>query len=89
MTGRIEMLFTEIENGVTNMECNIEIHHFTKADICKVVSTLLEHLDVTTTDWKAWEISQMVDRFLSDHDEMKKNGFDFEEWLKNENESNN
>lgn len=86
MTGRIEMVFTEVENGVTNMECNIEIHHFTKADICVAVDKLLEHLDVTTTDWKMWEVQEQVKQLLADFDEMKKNGFDFEEWKRQQSE---
>lgn len=85
MTGRIEMVFTE-ENGKTGMGCKVEVYDCSKADLCTAVSHLLEHLNITEADWKTWKISQMVKELLADFDEMKKNGFDFEEWKRKQSE---
>ena len=85
MKGRIEMVFTE-ENGKTEMNCEIEMYDFTKADVCTAVSKLLEHLNITEADWRTWKMSQMVKELLADFDEMKKNSFDFEEWKRQQSE---
>lgn len=85
MTGRIEMVFTENENEEkTEMDCKIEIHNFTKADLCKMIALLSGHLNLTKNDWKIWQIHNAVKAVLADVDEMREKGMSFEEWLKNE-----
>lgn len=84
MTGRIEMVFTEPVEGKIEMACEVEIHDYTKANLCQAISHLAEHLNITEADWKTWKMSQMVKQLLADFDEMKKNGFDFEEWKRRE-----
>lgn len=86
MTGRIEMVFTEPVEGKIEMNCEVEIHDYTKANLCQAISHLMEHLDITEDDWKTWKLSRMVKELLADYDEMKKNGFDFEEWKRKQSE---
>ena len=72
MTGKIVMNFVEVDDEGFSMECEVDIHDFTKADLINVITTLCKRLGLTERDWKNYRIAKMLDELLSEYDGYKR-----------------
>ena len=71
MTGKIVMKFVEADENGFSMDCEVDIHDYSKANLMDVITTLCGRLDLTEKDWKIHQINKMVAELLSEYDGYK------------------
>ena len=82
MTGKITMVFTKTEDEKNEMACDIDIHEFTKAEVCAAISQLLEHIGISEADWDTWKMHRAVKQLLRDVEELREKGIHLGELIR-------